>query len=119
MELLAGHEQHATIVSEAQTLWPTDNFLKSTIYQLLCRTCAHTTFIFCFLTVPLYLISLAKKTGVSFNEMLFFDDLHWNIDEVGRLGVHAHLVKNGINTGLVRRALQAYEQAHKSRNTGV
>ncbi|KAF6775064.1 hypothetical protein AHF37_05306 [Paragonimus kellicotti] len=63
--------------------------------------------------------ALAKKTGVSFNEMLFFDDLHWNIDEVSRLGVHAHLVKNGINTGLVRRALQAYEQAHKSRNTGV
>ncbi|KAF8567134.1 hypothetical protein P879_07574 [Paragonimus westermani] len=63
--------------------------------------------------------ALAKKTGVPFNEMLFFDDLHWNIDEVGRLGVHAHLVENGINTGLVRYALQSYEQAHKSRNTGV
>ncbi|TGZ68186.1 hypothetical protein CRM22_004395 [Opisthorchis felineus] len=54
--------------------------------------------------------ALAKNTGVHFNEMIFFDDLDWNIQDAKQLGLHAHHVRNGITTGLVRRALEEYQK---------
>ncbi|CAL8107962.1 unnamed protein product [Calicophoron daubneyi] len=56
--------------------------------------------------------ALSRKSGVSYNEMIFFDDLDWNVREVQELGVHAHLVPNGITASLFRRALKQYEQLH-------
>ncbi|GAA31382.2 magnesium-dependent phosphatase 1 [Clonorchis sinensis] len=54
--------------------------------------------------------ALSKKTGVHFNEMIFFDDLDWNIQDAKQLGLHAHHVRNGITNGLVRRALEEYQK---------
>ncbi|KAL7053775.1 hypothetical protein AAHC03_026852 [Spirometra sp. Aus1] len=49
--------------------------------------------------------ALRKKSNIPFSEMLFFDDLSWNISEVSRLGVHAHLVHNGVDAHVLRNAL--------------
>lgn len=46
--------------------------------------------------------SLQLKTGICFDEMIFFDDEYRNIDEVGRLGVNAVYVENGINKSIVQ-----------------
>ncbi len=39
--------------------------------------------------------------GIPYSEMVFFDDEYRNIEEVGKLGVHAQFVKNGITLNLV------------------
>jgi magnesium-dependent phosphatase 1 len=41
--------------------------------------------------------SLQKRTGISYGKMVFFDDEHRNIAEVGRLGVKAIPVHSGLN----------------------
>ncbi|VDL98134.1 unnamed protein product [Schistocephalus solidus] len=48
---------------------------------------------------------LKKKSNIPFCEMLFFDDLSWNISDVSSLGVHAHLVHNGVDSHVLRNAL--------------
>ncbi len=48
---------------------------------------------------------LQKASGISYSEMIFFDDEMRNISEVGSLGVHAVYVENGINGYLVNQAL--------------
>lgn len=40
--------------------------------------------------------------------MLFFDDLSFNIREVGSLGVHSVLVRNGVDLTLLRLALEEF-----------
>ena len=48
---------------------------------------------------------IQKHFNVSFHKMVFFDDEYRNIDEVGRLGVEAVFVKNGINLKMVNAYL--------------
>ncbi|EUB61269.1 Magnesium-dependent phosphatase 1 [Echinococcus granulosus] len=52
--------------------------------------------------------TLAKRSGLPFYQMLFFDDLSFNIREVGSLGVHAVLAPNGVDLTLLRRALEEF-----------
>ena len=42
---------------------------------------------------------------VPFSEMVFFDDKHRNIEEVGQLGVATVFVENGINMNMVNESL--------------
>ncbi|THD21911.1 Magnesium-dependent phosphatase 1 [Fasciola hepatica] len=61
--------------------------------------------------------TLSQKTGVPFHEMIFFDDLSWNIQDARQLGIHAYLVPNGITVPIVRRAIREYERfASERRN---
>lgn len=39
--------------------------------------------------------------SIPYSEMVFFDDEYRNIEEVGKLGVHAQFVKNGITLNMV------------------
>lgn len=50
---------------------------------------------------PTHFRSLQEKTGLPFSSMVFFDDEYRNIEEVGRLGVEAVFVEDGINRKLV------------------
>ena len=52
--------------------------------------------------------ALQEETGVSFRDMIFFDDEHRNIDSVSRLGVAAHFVPEGMNGRLLESALRAW-----------
>jgi magnesium-dependent phosphatase 1 len=49
--------------------------------------------------------ALHEETGVAFEDMIFFDDEHRNIESVSRLGVAAHLVPHGMNGELLKVAL--------------
>lgn len=49
--------------------------------------------------------SLQKKSGFDYSEMLFFDDEDRNIIEVGKLGVQAVLVENGLTREKLDTAL--------------
>ncbi|EDY81852.1 hypothetical protein VDG1235_1472 [Verrucomicrobiia bacterium DG1235] len=44
--------------------------------------------------------ALKEKSGYAYGEMLFFDDEHRNIEEVGGLGVRSVLVRNGFRREL-------------------
>ena len=48
--------------------------------------------------------SLQEKTGLTYSDMIFFDDEYRNISEVGQLGVEAVFVEDGVN----RKMLQEY-----------
>ncbi|THD26140.1 Magnesium-dependent phosphatase [Fasciola hepatica] len=52
---------------------------------------------------------LHKRTGIPYNQMVFFDDEHRNVSEVSRLGVHTHLVDHGVSLGTFKFALQQFE----------
>ena len=41
--------------------------------------------------------SLQEKTGMDYRHMIFFDDEYRNIDDVGRLGVDAVFVEDGMS----------------------
>jgi magnesium-dependent phosphatase 1 len=43
-----------------------------------------------------HLKSIQDKSGIPFNNMVFFDDEYRNIEDVSKLGVHCILVNNGI-----------------------
>ena len=45
--------------------------------------------------------SLQEKTGLAYQDMIFFDDEFRNIDEVGKLGVNAVLVEDGVNNKII------------------
>ncbi len=49
--------------------------------------------------------ALKAKTGLSYRDMIFFDDEYRNIDEVSRLGVRTVFVQDGINEGLMKEYL--------------
>ena len=49
--------------------------------------------------------TIAADSGRSFEEMVFFDDEHRNITEVGALGVPSILVDRGIRWPLVEKSL--------------
>ena len=48
---------------------------------------------------------LQQETGLAYEEMVFFDDEPRNIESVSRLGVSAHLVRDGMTKALIERAL--------------
>ncbi len=50
---------------------------------------------------------LQKATGISYSNMIFFDDEMRNIKEVGNLGVQAVYVEEGINSNLVFQAIKS------------
>nr|CDS31075.1 magnesium dependent phosphatase 1 [Hymenolepis microstoma] len=54
---------------------------------------------------------LESKSGVSFDQMLFFDDLMCNIRDARELGVHAVLVQGGVNMTVLKKALQSFDSA--------
>jgi len=47
-----------------------------------------------------------QKTGIPFNQMIFFDDELRNINEVSQLGVNTFHVSNGINNKIYRESLK-------------
>ena len=46
--------------------------------------------------------SLQEKTGLAYQNMIFFDDEYRNIEEVGRLGVETVFVENGISMDKIK-----------------
>uniref|UniRef100_A0A183B237 Magnesium-dependent phosphatase 1 n=1 Tax=Echinostoma caproni TaxID=27848 RepID=A0A183B237_9TREM len=50
-----------------------------------------------------------RLTGVPYNEMMFFDDEDRNVNEIRRLGVHAHLVYRGVSLSVFESALKQFE----------
>ncbi|KAB5546743.1 hypothetical protein PHYPO_G00075490 [Pangasianodon hypophthalmus] len=51
---------------------------------------------------------LQADSGVCYTDMMFFDDEHRNISEVGRLGVYCVLVHDGVTSKLVHDELQKF-----------
>lgn len=49
-----------------------------------------------------------RKTGVPYNEMLFFDDENRNIQAVSKMGVTSILVGKGVNLGALRQGLSEF-----------
>lgn len=49
---------------------------------------------------------IAEKSGVSFQNMLFFDDEYRNIDEVGELGVNVVHVNHGLTRKLFESGIE-------------
>ena len=52
-----------------------------------------------------HFLALQQETGLAFEDMVFFDDEPRNVASVGRLGVSAHLVRNGMTRSLLERVL--------------
>jgi magnesium-dependent phosphatase 1 len=48
---------------------------------------------------------IKKVTGVSFEEMFFFDDEYRNVYDVAQLGVSCHFVEDGLTMKTVKNAL--------------
>ena len=46
--------------------------------------------------------SLQEKTGLTYSDMIFFDDEYRNISEVGQLGVEAVFVEDGVNRKMLQ-----------------
>ncbi|KAL3843791.1 hypothetical protein ACJIZ3_001194 [Penstemon smallii] len=57
---------------------------------------------------------IKQKTGVPYNEMLFFDDEDRNIEAVSKMGVTSILVGNGVNMGALRQGLTEFSQNQSS-----
>uniref|UniRef100_A0A3B1K2V0 Magnesium-dependent phosphatase 1 n=1 Tax=Astyanax mexicanus TaxID=7994 RepID=A0A3B1K2V0_ASTMX len=55
---------------------------------------------------------LQADSGVSYTDMMFFDDEQRNITDVSRLGVHCVLVPNGVTSKLVSEELQQFQKKH-------
>lgn len=48
---------------------------------------------------------IQEATGIDFSDMVFFDDEMRNIHDVGRLGVEAVLVNNGVTMNIIKKYL--------------
>lgn len=51
---------------------------------------------------------IQKASGVDYKDMIFFDDEHRNIVDVGKLGVTCVLVKDGVTSAVTENALKNY-----------
>ncbi|XP_031826076.1 magnesium-dependent phosphatase 1 [Nomia melanderi] len=51
---------------------------------------------------------IQKASGTDYKDMIFFDDEHRNIVDVGKLGVTCIFVKNGVNCSLVENTLKNF-----------
>ncbi|KAG0696493.1 magnesium-dependent phosphatase-1 [Suillus ampliporus] len=54
---------------------------------------------------------LHEKTGIPYDEMLFFDD-EWRNQEVEELGVTFTLVPNGLNVRILEKGLKEWRKRH-------
>ncbi|XP_011688887.1 PREDICTED: magnesium-dependent phosphatase 1-like isoform X3 [Wasmannia auropunctata] len=54
--------------------------------------------------------NIQKSSHVDYKDMMFFDDESRNIVEVGKLGVHAVLVGDGVSRGVVQDALRSFSK---------
>ncbi|KAG1761408.1 magnesium-dependent phosphatase-1 [Suillus occidentalis] len=54
---------------------------------------------------------LHEKTGISYDEMLFFDD-EWRNQEVEELGVTFTLVPNGLDDQILEKGLEEWRKRH-------
>ncbi|XP_070171293.1 magnesium-dependent phosphatase 1 [Polyergus mexicanus] len=57
-----------------------------------------------------HFLNIQKSSQVDYKDMLFFDDETRNIMEVGKLGIHAILVKDGVTHRVVKNALQSFSK---------
>ncbi|VDD76586.1 unnamed protein product [Mesocestoides corti] len=55
--------------------------------------------------------ALTQKSDIPYDQMMFFDDMSFNIHEIGKLGVHAVQVHNGVDFPFLRRALEQFDRA--------
>ena len=53
---------------------------------------------------------IAKSSGHSFEDMIFFDDEHRNIRDVSGLGVTCVLVEDGMSMGVLQEGLEQWRQ---------
>ncbi|CAA2976103.1 magnesium-dependent phosphatase 1 [Olea europaea subsp. europaea] len=53
---------------------------------------------------------IKQRSGIPYNEMLFFDDEDRNIEAVSKMGVTSILVHNGVNLGALRQGLTKFTQ---------
>lgn len=54
-----------------------------------------------------------ELSGVRFQDMLFFDDEHRNINDISRLSVTCTLVSNGMTMKLLKQGLQTFAKNYK------
>ncbi|XP_072765327.1 magnesium-dependent phosphatase 1 [Anoplolepis gracilipes] len=57
-----------------------------------------------------HFLNIQKSSQVDYKDMLFFDDETRNITEVGKLGVHATLVRDGVTNHVIKNALQSFSK---------
>ncbi|XP_051144284.1 uncharacterized protein LOC127260557 [Andrographis paniculata] len=57
---------------------------------------------------------IKQRTGVPYNEMLFFDDEDRNIGAVSKMGVTSILVDDGVDLGALRQGLSRFSQNRSS-----
>ncbi|XP_020286307.1 magnesium-dependent phosphatase 1-like [Pseudomyrmex gracilis] len=55
-----------------------------------------------------HFFNIQKNSQIDFKDMIFFDDESRNIVEVGKLGVHAVLVRDGVTRQVIKSALQSF-----------
>ncbi|KAK7114760.1 magnesium-dependent phosphatase 1-like [Littorina saxatilis] len=53
---------------------------------------------------------LHKDSGIAYEDMIFFDDEHRNIVEVGKMGVLCIFVENGVTKAVVQDALKRFAE---------
>lgn len=51
---------------------------------------------------------IQKASGIDYKDMIFFDDEHRNIADVGKLGVTCILVQNGVTQTVIEDALKNF-----------
>lgn len=56
------------------------------------------------------IFSIQKSSQADYKDMIFFDDETRNIIDVGKLGVHAVLVRDGITHHVIKGALQSFNK---------
>lgn len=59
-----------------------------------------------------------ERTGIEYEEMLFFDNESWNITEVATMGVCSVYCPNGMTDDVWNKGLEAYLLARKAREEG-
>ncbi|KAL8540521.1 hypothetical protein ACS0TY_001956 [Phlomoides rotata] len=57
-----------------------------------------------------HFLKIRGKTGVPYNEMLFFDDENRNIEAVSKMGVTCILVRDGVDLEALRQGLSKFSQ---------
>lgn len=55
---------------------------------------------------------LRRRSGVSYSDMIFFDDEERNIEDVSQLGVTSILVRDGLTPKVVKEGFAEYARQH-------
>ena len=58
------------------------------------------------------------RTGIEYEEMLFFDNESWNISEVSAMGVCSVHCPDGMTHNVWRKGLEAFAVAHRDKKEG-